>query len=325
VPSLRTHEPAVVAITGARGFLGGELARRLAGRGVRVVALGLERAEGLGPEVGFARLDLCQPDAPARLAELLTKEGVEALVHTAFRREPSPDVELDRELDAIGSLHVMNACAAAKLGRLVVASTTMVYGPWPDNPNFLDESQPLRGHPDAHLVRARVEMEEDAARFRARHPSTELSVLRCGWVLGPRTASPVSRTFSLPVVPVPLGYDPLLQLLHEEDQVDAFEAAVCESRPGVYNVVAPGVLPVSTLLRLAGQRSLPLPSALLDRLAYIPSRGRTGDPPRAFYDYLRHLWVADGERGWEAFGRPHYSTRETWMSFVSARRMRRYR
>ena len=37
------------------------------------------------------------------------------------------------------------------------------------------------------------------------------------------------------------------------------------------------------------------------------------------------LWVADGRKGWDAFGEPVYTTKEAWISFVSARRMRRYR
>jgi len=107
--------------------------------------------------------------------------------------------------------------------------------------------------------------------------------------------------------------------------VRVFERATLQPRPGVFNVVGSGVVPLSTLLRLAGKRVLSLPGPLLHRLAYFPSQGQTGDPPEAFYDYLRYLWVADGARGWEAFGEPHYSTKEAWISFVSSRRMRRYR
>jgi UDP-glucose 4-epimerase len=122
-----------------------------------------------------------------------------------------------------------------------------------------------------------------------------------------------------------MGYDPLLQLVHEEDVVNAFERAVLASHPGIFNVVGRGVLPLSTLLRLAGKRILSLPSPLLYRMAYYPTQQQIGDPPAAFYDYLRYLWVADGRRGWDAFGEPIYSSKEAWISFVSARRMRRYR
>ena len=70
---------------------------------------------------------------------------------------------------------------------------------------------------------------------------------------------------------------------------------------------------------------LPLPAPLLYRMSHYPAQGQSGDTPAGFFDYLRYLWVADGERGWEEFGEPDYSTREAWISFVSSRRLLRYR
>lgn len=318
--------PGVVGVTGIHGWLGSRLLARLGrGAGVRVVGLDLRRPMRMGERARFARVDLTEPTADGALARILEKERVEVLVHAAFRDDPTPDVEQDHELETIGSLHVMHACAAAKVKRLVVASSTMLYGPHPDNPNFLGESHPLRGHPDAHAVRDRVEMESLLAEWAQRHPDVEVTVLRSCWIFGPELWNRVVAYFALPVVAVPLGYDPLMQLVHEEDALRAFEQAALRPHPGVYNVVGSGVLPLSTLLRLAGKRALRLPSTLLYRLAYFPSQGQTGDPPAAFYDYLRYLWVADGRKGWDAFGEPHYSTKEAWISFVSSRRMRRYR
>lgn len=320
-----TSGPGVVAILGLRTFVGRELALRLAERRVRVVGLDLRRPFGLDERVGFHHLDLTAPRADAALAEVLEKERVEAVLHAAFRTDPTPDREQDHELDTIGSLHVMNACAAAKVRRLVVASSTMLYGPYPDNPNYLTEDHPLRGHPAAHSVGDRIEMERLLRDWRERHPDAEVTVLRVCWPIGPTFANRIVSYLSLPVVPLPLGYDPLLQLVHEHDLLDAFERALRTSHPGVYNVVGSGVLPVSTLFRLARRRTIPLPAPLLDRVAYYPSQGQTGDPPAAFFDYLRYLWVADGRRGWDAFGEPAYSTKEAWISFVSSRRMQRYR
>jgi UDP-glucose 4-epimerase len=318
--------PGVVAITGIHGWLGGRLLARLArGAGVRVVGLDERRPMRLEERTRFHRLDLSQPTADGSLARILEKERVDVVVHAAFRADPTPDLEMDHELETIGSLHVMHACAAAKVKRLVVASSTMLYGPHPDNPNFLSETHPLRGHPQAHAVRDRIAMEALLAEWAQRHPDVEVTVLRTGWIFGPEYWNRVVAYFALPVVAVPLGYDPLMQVVHEEDVLRAFEQAALRPHPGVFNVVAPGVLPLSTLLRLAGKRVLRLPSALLYRLAYFPSQAQTGDPPAAFYDYLRYLWVADGRKGWGAFGEPYYSTKEAWISFVSSRRMRRYR
>jgi UDP-glucose 4-epimerase len=201
----------------------------------------------------------------------------------------------------------------------------MVYGPYPDNPAYLEEHHPLRGHPHAHQVQNRVEVEGLAADFARRRPSADVTVLRPCWIMGPTFWDPVVRYFARPVVPTILGYDPLLQFVHEEDVLHAFEQAVLDSRPGVYNLVGTEAMPLSRLLRVAGRRTLPLPAALVHRLRDVPSRATTGDPPEGFYDYLRYGWVAAGEKGFAAFGEPVYTTREAWMSFVSSRRMRRYR
>jgi UDP-glucose 4-epimerase len=317
----------VIAITGLGSFLSRRLIDRLLSRSpqIRIIGLDQRRPFRLDPRVRFQRVDLTEPTADGRLAEILTRVRAEAFVHAAFRTAPTPDIEMDHELETIGSLHVMNACAAAKVGRLVVASTTMLYGPWPDNPNFLTETHPLRGHPDAHTVQDRVEMEGLLSEWRVRHPDTEVTVLRPCWIMGPSCWDSVVRYFALPVVPMLMGYDPLMQFVHEDDCLHAFEQATLASHPGVFNLVGRGVLPLSTILRLAGKRILSLPSTLLYRMTYYPSQGQTGDPPAGFYDYLRYLWVADGERGWDAFGEPVYTTKEAWISFVTARRMRRYR
>ncbi|MHC4789215.1 MAG: NAD-dependent epimerase/dehydratase family protein [Planctomycetota bacterium] len=319
--------PGVIAVTGLGTFIGRHLVERLLERApeLRIVGLDQRRPFRLDPRVSFHRIDLTEPTADSRIAEILAQERAQALVHTAFRTEPTPDVEMDHEIETIGSLHVMHACAVAKVKRLVVASSTMLYGPHPDNPNFLTEAHPLRGNADAHCVQDRVEMESLLSAWVEQHPDTEVTVLRPCWIFGPRYWDHVVRFFSLPVVPMVLGHDPLMQVVHEEDCLRAFERATLHPHPGVYNVVGRGVLPLSTILRLAGKRIVPLPAPLLYRMAYYPSQSQTGDPPAGFYDYLRYLWVADGEKGWDAFGEPQYTTKEAWISFVSARRMRRYR
>jgi UDP-glucose 4-epimerase len=317
---------ACIAITGLRTFLGRRLAERLASEaGVRVVGLDRLRPHGLTMGVQFREVDLTRPEAGSALADCFHKEDVDVVVHLAFRREPSPDLDADHELETIGSLHMLHACAAAGVPRLVVGSSTMVYGPYPDNPNFLSEEQPLRGHRHAHCVQNRVEMERLVGDWAARHPATTVTVLRPCWIVGPTYRDAVTRYFARPVVPTLMGYDPLLQFVHEEDCLDVFARAATGNHPGVYNVVAPGVLPLSTVLRSAGKRPLPVPAPVLVRLRAYPSQTQTGDRPEGFYDYLRYLWVADGRRGWEAFGRPLYSTREAWMAAISAERMRSYR
>ncbi|MDG2050883.1 MAG: NAD-dependent epimerase/dehydratase family protein [Myxococcota bacterium] len=315
--------PSRIAVTGLNSEDGVRIVERLLSRdpAAKIMGLDLSRPLRLAGKIDFHALDLTSPTADVVLAERLAAEGVEVLVHLAFRSSPTPDIEEDHELETIGSLHVMNAVAAAKLPRLVVSSSTMLYGARPDNPNYLSESHALRGHPDAHCVQNRVEVENLLADWSARNAETEVTILRSGWVVGPSRSNYISRFFEAPVIPTVLGFDPLLQLLHEDDLLDVYEESILHSHPGIWNVVGREALPLSTLVALAGKRRLALPSPLLYRATDFPSIEQTGDRPAGFFDYLRYLWVADGERAWAEFGDPVYSTQEAWSSFVSSRRL----
>jgi UDP-glucose 4-epimerase len=314
-----------VALTGVHTTLGLRLASRLAAMpdGPDVLALDRRRPLALPRDVRFEAVDLSRLASEKRLVQALESAGVEALVHLAFRHVPTADHDSDRALETLGSRHCLAAVAEAGVRRFVMASSTMTYGPRPDNPNFLTESHPLHGHPDAHCVENRVEVERMVERWSAEHDEVDVCVLRGCWVVGPHTRDHVTRHLTRGTVPVVLGFDPLLQLVHEDDWLHAFEVAILEGVQGIFNVVGSGVEPLSKLLRSAGRRLLPLPSPLIEGAGSLLGTPSPGDPAKGFYDYLRYLWVADGSLGWSTFGEPLYSTQEAWASLVGAERPRR--
>ncbi len=318
--------PKCIAITGLGTFLGGALAERFSeiADGPRLIALDRRLPRRLLGRVDLHPIDLTAIDAEVQLAQVLEREAVDVVVHLAFRQFPRADLDADYRLEALGSQRIALACSDSAVGvrRLVVASTTMLYGPHADNPNFLAEEHPLRGHPHAHCVQNRVAVEEMLASWSAENPQVELTILRHCWVMGPSIDDAVVRHFERSVVPTPMGFDPLLQFIHENDLVDVFEAATLESHPGIFNVVGDGVVPVSVLLARAQKRRLSLPGPLLETVGQTPSQRDSGDRAEGFYDYLRYLWIADGERAWSRFGAPHYSTEEAWTAFVTSRQER---
>jgi UDP-glucose 4-epimerase len=320
--------PRSIAITGLGTFVGGRIAERLldAEAAPRVIAIDLELPRRLEGRLRLHPADLTEPTADSLLAEILEKEGCEALLHAAFFSNPQPDLEYAHELEMIGSLHVMNAAAAADVRKLVVLSTAQVYGARPDNPHFLDEAYPLRPPASAHQVRDRAEVESLLELFAERHPRMCVTSLRPCWTLGPSIDDSIASFFESQRVFTPLGYDPLMQVLHEEDLLGAVELSLLNDVPGPVNLAGDGVLTLSTLLSLAGRTRVPVPVPLLYRLASLEWIRTTGDPAEAFYDYLRYGWTIDTRRAKEQLGfEPEYTTKEAWMSFVVSRRMRRYR
>ncbi|MGH9391766.1 MAG: NAD-dependent epimerase/dehydratase family protein [Vicinamibacteria bacterium] len=316
-----------IAVTGSSGFLGGELIRRLNRlKGVnRLVSIDVRKPSVNFKKLRTHRVDLTEPAADAKLAKVLAKEKCDTLIHTAFLSGPTTSATFAHELESIGTMQVLHACAEQQIRKIIFASTTMVYGAQATNPNYLTEEHTLRGDRSDRFIRDRIEVEEMVKSFRSKQKETVVTVLRPCWVMGPTVDNFVTRFFGRPVVATLLGYDHLLQFVHEDDLFDALEIVIEKDRPGVYNIVGTGVLPLSTLLRLAGKISLPILHVAAYPLANLLWASRLGDAPATLLDYIRYIWVADGtkaklELGFEA----KYSTKEAWMAFIGSRRLRRY-
>jgi UDP-glucose 4-epimerase len=289
-------EQRVVAVTGAHGFFGSQIIRRLEDdrRYYKILAIDIRKPDLPMDKTQFHKIDLTMPTADAEVAAVLDREGADTLFHAAFLYGPTHASSWAHELETIGTIHLLNAAAAVDLRKLVVWSLTAVYGAYPDNPNFLTEKHPLRGNARSRYVRDRVEAELEVRRFRAEHPQTLVTVLRTANTIGPTINNYISRVFRSPVVPVLMGYDPLIQLLHEDDAVDAFKRALDEDVDGEFNIVADGVLPYSTVLAMMGRLPLPLPHFVASPLAHAAWVMQLMETPPNFLDFMRFLCVADG-------------------------------
>lgn len=308
-----------VAITGACTFLGTELIKLLEAdpRYVRVLALDIRRPD-LPPDLiktEHHQVDLTVPTVGSQLAGLL--RGVHTVIHGAFLSFPTHAASWAHELEDVGTMHVMDACAQVAPSRLMLLSTTMVYGASPSNPNWLSENAPLRGLPGSRYVTDKVRAEMQVARHAQEHPETSVTVLRFAPLLGPTVSNYVTRFFSRPLAPVLMGHDPLLQFVHESDAVQALKRAVDRDVEGPFNIVGDGVLPYSTVLALMGRVPMPMPHFVARRLYRALWATQIASTPAPFLDFLRYLCVADGARAERELGfRSHFDIQRAIQDFL---------
>jgi UDP-glucose 4-epimerase len=304
--------PGVVAVTGAFGSLGRRLVRALEKDPAveRIIAIdlrapfALDGAEDQGDVVGFlARhaklsthtLDLTEQGADAELRDILRKERAGTLVHLALLSTPTHALEMAHETETIGTLHVLHACAAARVSQIVSLSSAMCYGARPDNPAWITERQPLRP-PHSRSLRDKADADQQVLRFAAEHPEVAVSVARLGAVLGSAPDHFFSRTLSRRVVPAVLGYDPLWQLLLVDDAVAALHALLTARARGPFNVVGRGVLPLSHVLTRLGRIPVYLPASLGKTVVGALWSAQLVEMPKQFFDYFRWPWVCDPSR-----------------------------
>jgi UDP-glucose 4-epimerase len=306
-----------VLITGVSGYWGSELARRLervpeisyvAGLDVRPPAADLRRTE-------FIRADIRNP----LVSKLIPQTDVDTVVHCDILLAPEPGKEPQQlhDINVIGSLQLLSACEQAEtVDTIIVRGSAAVYGADPNAPEFFTEDMARRFPLRTRFQRDIGELESYFENHSRRHPDTTVMMLRYQPSLLASLESPLTRYLSQPLVPIPMGYDPLLQFVHAEDAVGALEAAVLRPVPGAVNVAGEGSVSLVRLLRLLGRSALPVPAPLFRASLGAGARlGMTRLPPEAVA-WLRYGVTIDVTRLIEEVGFRPRTTLETVREFV---------
>ncbi|MFR9801235.1 NAD-dependent epimerase/dehydratase family protein [Pseudonocardia sp. RS010] len=283
-----TGVPRTVVVVGASGTVGSGLLAALAERpGVAVRAVCRHPpANGSTPgRATWHALDLLADDAADRLAELL--EGAAAVVHLAWAIQPVGDSSTPRSTDLDGTAAVLDAADRADVGHLVFLSSQAVYGPHapgePERP--VDESWPVRAHPDSAYSRDKVAAEAMLDGFADDHPGVAVTRIRAALVIRADAAARMRRLFLGPAVPsvllralragrvplLPLPAGLVLQLVHADDLGRAVAAALDRRAGGTFNVAA-DALGARGLARVAGARPLPVPRSLVRAVLGLANR-----------------------------------------------------
>ena len=319
----------VVAVTGCWSFLGANIIARLQNlEDIRIVAIDLSKPDFLNERSKFYRVDLTDPASDIMLYEILDRENVDTFVHLAFFRWLSKkSLSYFHEVEVIGTYHVLSACARKKIKKFVLRSWTGIYGADPMNPALIREDrQPRIMHSNKHM-RDRLEAEMLVQEFSKKQKDIQVFILRHCTALGPNIRNHMTWYLSGAVVFTILGYDPMIQFIHEEDAIDSLILTVLDDKPpGIYNVVGRGALPLSYIVRLAGKLNFPIPHSL----AYLImlSMWNSGMSPISpeYINYFKYTYVADGTKSEKELGfLPRYSTKDTVEEFVGLMRLKNLR
>jgi UDP-glucose 4-epimerase len=304
-------------VTGVSRDAGARCARRLADDPSIGTVLGVDvvppRAE-LG-RVRFVRADIRNPV----IAKVIAAEDVDTVVHTGVVATPGSAGGRSsmKEINVIGTMQLLAACQKAPgLAKLVVKSSTTVYGAGSRDPAMFTEEMAPRAIHQTGLSKDAVEVEGYVRGFARRRPDVCVTTLRMANWIGPKTDSPITRYFAMPVIPTVLGFDARLQFLHEDDGVDAIRHATVNDLPGTFNIAGDGVLALSQAIRRLGRPALRLPPFTASSTAAVVRRARLADFSPDQITFLTYGRGVETTRMRTEFGfEPKYTTAEAFESF----------
>ncbi|AKT51189.1 NAD-dependent epimerase/dehydratase family protein [Arsenicicoccus sp. oral taxon 190] len=314
--------PDVVLVTGVSRLLGGLAAAALAARSDVGRVIGIDVVPPRRPLTGvdFVRVDLRNPV----MGRLVEQYSVDTVVHMGVIATPTAagGRASQKEINIIGTMQLLAACQKApSVRRVAVKSAAAVYGASPHDPAVFRETAALGIRTANGFGRDSSEVESYVAGFARRRPDVEVSVLRFANVIGPSIATGLTDYFSLPVMPVPAGFDGRLQFVHEDDCVRAMVLAAtgpAERVTGVTNVAGDGVLTVVQCARLLRRPLVQAPLEAEGMLRRGYRWSRMAEFPDGQYRQLAYGRVVDTTRMREQLGfTPTFTTREAFESFAA--------
>jgi len=322
--------PANLLLTGVSGYWGERL------------ALAVEKEEGFGdvygidvgkPRVNFRRTQFNHLDVRSpMILDFLISRDIETVIH--LQETTGEDAEELFQRNVMDTMFLLSACADAGVRNVVLKSETAVYGFRADNPVRISEGRYLVKKNSPFLDRNLgqiphlsnlLEVEKFVFKFRSQRPDTLVVPLRFAPILGPRCQSWMTQYLREAVIPTVLGFDPLIQLIHEDDVVRALLAAAHSEVDGPVNVAAPGILTLHQMIRRMGGTSVPFARSVGNLWRRI-RRAFSGEMIAPLgLDSLKFSCVGATERMREELAfEPKFTAFQTLDHFSEHRRMARY-
>jgi nucleoside-diphosphate-sugar epimerase len=242
-----------ILVTGAAGFLGGALARRLTQDGEEIVLSDL--ADGPEAPAGLRPCDLRQAD---EVLALVADQGIDTILHAGA--VSGPMVMADRPLDiwrinAMGTAHLLEAARRNRVGRFVLCSSIDVYGA--GAAGMVGEDAALA--PDSVYGASKVAAEAALAGYACEHGIDGLA-LRFSWIYGPgrRTPTTLERLIRAGLAGETATLENAGETTHYLNIEDAVAGViVAAAAPGslqrCYNITAGQGQPMSRIAEVLGE------------------------------------------------------------------------
>ena len=295
-----------VVVTGVVGRLGKRVVRLLH-RMVRVIGVDRREFPDRPKDVTHLRIDLRRK----KMRDVFRAGNVRAVVHLGVMHDPRASANDHHSWNVVGFGKMLESMAQFGVKKLVVLSSASVYGPRPDNPQFLAEESPLLGSQDFSEIRDLIEVDMLAQSFFWRHPSCETVILRPTHILGAVKNAP-SNYLRLPVAPTLMGFDPMIQVIHFDDVARAVVMALRPGARGIFNLAGPEPAPLSRVLKLLGRPRLPVPHGAARSMLKQLFRYRLSSFPAPELDHIRYVCMVDDRRARDALGyAPRHGLRDT--------------
>jgi UDP-glucose 4-epimerase len=288
-----------VVITGIAGNFGRAVARRLH-RHFDIIGIDRRPAHYLPKDIDIENVDIRR----RRMEDVFRREQIDAVVHLNIMHDPRTRQEEHHAFNIVGTQKIFELASDHRVPKIIVLSSADVYGPHPENDQFLTEDAPLMGGQSFDAIRDLIALDMFCNTFFWRHPEIETVILRPVHIVG-RVNNAPSKYLRLDRPMTVMGFDPMVQVIHVEDVVTAIERALTPGVRGVFNIAGPSPVPLSLLIQKLGKKPMPLPEPIARMMLEAAWSLKVSDWPVPELDHIKYICMVDDSRAREKLGFEH--------------------
>jgi UDP-glucose 4-epimerase len=308
-----------VLITGASGYLGSHLVKKLAKLDqFQIFAADIRHNGVKDSSVTYVPLDVRSPE----VHEVMKENKIDTVVHLASIVTPGKksNREFEYSVDVLGTDNVLKACVANGVKRIILTSSGAAYGYHADNAEWIKEDDPIRGNQEfAYSYHKRL-VEEMLAKYRMDHPELEQVIFRIGTILGDATNNQITALFEKRFLLGISGSKSPFVFIWDQDVVECLLRAITGNKTGIFNVAGDGALTIDEIGEILNKPVLRIPAGVVAGALYVLKRLSLTQYGEEQVNFLRYRPVLDNHKLKTSFGyTPKKTSKEVFYYFLEKR------
>jgi UDP-glucose 4-epimerase len=312
-----------ILVTGAAGYIGSNLLKKISNHFPAWNVLGADIRPILNSNKDkknhFIQLDISNRED---VIHQIKKFKPNSIVHLASILNPPPGMSesLQRKIDVEGTRNIIDGAILAKCEQVIITSSGAAYGYHRDNPEWLKETDPIRGHDSFAYSRHKKEVEELLENYRRTNPGLKQLILRPGTVLGPTVNNLITDIFKKPITMGIYGSKSPFVFIWDEDVINIILMGIEKKKFGIYNLAGDGAIPLPEIAKILKKPYIPIPAFVLKTVLYILKQLHLSQYEPAQIDFLRYRPVLSNDRLKSEFGyTPKFTSKQAFFEFLKAK------
>ncbi|GBF43318.1 nucleoside-diphosphate sugar epimerase [Leptospira ellinghausenii] len=312
-----------VLVTGGAGYIGSTLIQHL----LKIYPTWQIMATDIKPmpispvssQFEFQILDISDRNS---VVDLIQDWKPNSIVHLASILNPPPGMSEEKQwkIDVQGTKNVLDGAAYARTEQVIITSSGAAYGYHKENKEWIEETDPIRGHSAFVYSKHKREVEELLTEYRSIFPQLKQLILRPGTILGKTVNNLITDMFQKPFVMGILGHKSPFVFIWDEDVIQIITKGIAEKKEGKFNLAGDGALSLQEISKMIRKPYISIPAFLLQTLLLVLKNLRLTQYGPDQIDFLRYRPVLSNTQLKTVFGYiPKYNSKETFIMYLNAK------